>query len=105
MDEASIVLGMTDLSRGEDSVLADAEYIWDKVNASSSGQEFLLLVNKCDVGGSESGDGEGHVAGNAGAGYADKAGKMAEIEAALRAKGISAKVIPISAKQVTVWQH
>ena len=40
MDEASIVLGMTDLSRGEDSVLADAEYIWDKVNASSSGQEF-----------------------------------------------------------------
>ena len=98
MDEASIVLGMTDLSRGEDSVLADAEYIWDKVNASSSGQEFLLLVNKCDVDGCESVDSEGHVAGYAGAGYADKAGKMAEIEAALRAKGISAKLIPISAK-------
>lgn len=98
MDEASIVLGMTDLSRGENSVLADAEYIWDKVNASSSGQEFLLLVNKCDVDGCESVDGEGHVAGYAGAGYADKAGKMAEIEAALRAKGISAKLIPISAK-------
>ena len=98
MDEASIILGMTDLSRGEDSVLADAEYIWDKVNASSSGQEFLLLVNKCDVDGCESVDGEGHVAGYAGAGYADKAGKMAEIEAVLRAKGISAKLIPISAK-------
>ena len=98
MDEASIVLGMTDLSRGEDSVLADAEYIWDKVNASSSGQEFLLLVNKCDVDGCESVDGEGHVAGYAGAGYADKAGKMAEIEAVLRAKGISAKLIPISSK-------
>ena len=98
MDEASIVLGMTDLSRGEDSVLADAEYIWDKVNASSSGQEFLLLVNKCDVDGCESVDGEGHVAGYAGTGYADKAGKMAEIEAVLRAKGISAKLIPISAK-------
>ena len=98
MDEASIVLGMTDLSRGEDSVLADAEYIWDKVNASSSGQKFLLLVNKCDVDGCESVDGEGHVAGYAGAGYADKAGKMAEIEAVLRAKGISAKLIPISAK-------
>lgn len=98
MDEASIVLGMTDLSRGEDSVLADAEYIWDKVNASSSGQEFLLLVNKCDVDGCESVDGEGHVAGYAGAGDADKAGKMAEIEAVLRAKGISAKLIPISAK-------
>ena len=98
MDEASIVLGMTDLSRGENSVLADAEYIWDKVNASSSGQEFLLLVNKCDVDGCESVDGEGHVAGYAGAGYADKAGKMAEIEATLREKGISAKLIPISAK-------
>ena len=107
MDEASIVLGMTDLSRGEDSVLADAEYIWDKVNASSSGQEFLLLVNKCDVDGCESVDDEGHVAGYAGAGYAgtdygagyaDKTGKMAKIEATLREKGISAKLIPISAK-------
>ena len=106
MDEASIVLGMTDLSRGEDSVLADAEYIWDKVNASSSGQEFLLLVNKCDVDGCESVDGEGHVAGYAGAGcgagygagYADKTGEMAKIEATLREKGISAKLIPISAK-------
>ena len=102
MDEASIVLGMTDLSRGEDSVLADAEYIWDKVNASSSGQEFLLLVNKCDVYGCESVAGEGHVAGYAGTGYgagdADKTGKMAKIEATLREKGISAKLIPISAK-------
>ena len=103
MDEASIVLGMTDLSRGEDSVLADAEYIWDKVNASSSGQEFLLLVNKCDIDGCESVAGEGQIsgysgAGYAGTGYADKAGKLAKIEATLREKGISAKLIPISAK-------
>ena len=108
LDEASIVLGMTDLSRGENSVLADAEYIWDKVNASSSVQEFLLLVNKCDVDESESVmAGEGHVAGYAGTGFtetgsgagsADKAGKMARIGAALREKGISAKLIPISAK-------
>lgn len=105
LDEASIVLGMTDLSRGEDSVLADAEYIWSKVNASSSDREFVLLVNKCDVDGSESG--EGHVAGYSGAGfagtgseagYADKAGKMARIEAALREKGIVIKMVPISAK-------
>ena len=104
MDEASIVLGMTDLSRGEDSVLADAEYIWDKVNACGAGREFLLLVNKCDVDESESlAAGDGHVAGSAGAGfagtgYADKAGKMARIGADLSAKGISAKLIPISAK-------
>lgn len=108
MDEASIVLGMTDLSRGENSVLADAEYIWDKVNVCGAGREFLLLVNKCDVDESESVmAGEGHVAGyvgtgfietGSGAGSADKTGKMARIEDALREKGISAKLIPISAK-------
>ena len=110
IDEASIVLGMTDLSRGEDSVMADAEYIWSKVNASSSDREFVLLVNKCDVDGIESvaaGSGAGYVetgseAGCAGvgsgAGSADKAGKMARIEAALREKGIVTKMIPISAK-------
>ena len=101
LNEASIVLGMTDLSRGEDSVLADAEYIWSKVNASSSDMEFVLLVNKCDVNGIES-LAAGYEAGCAGvgsgAGYADKAGKMARIEAALREKGIVTKMIPISAK-------
>lgn len=105
LNEASIVLGMTDLSRGEDSVLADAEYIWSKVNASSSDWEFVLLVNKCDVDGIESvatGSGAGSGVGFAGTGYeaghADKAGKMARIEATLREKGIVTKMIPISAK-------
>ena len=110
LNEASIVLGMTDLSRGEDSVLADAEYIWSKVNACGTGREFLLLVNKCDVDGIESvaaGSGAGYVetgseAGcvetGSGAGCAGKAGKMARIEAALREKGIVTKMIPISAK-------
>ena len=110
LNEASIVLGMTDLSRGEDSVLADAEYIWSKVNACGTGREFLLLVNKCDVDGIESvkaGSGAGYVgtgseAGcvetGSGAGCAGKAGKMARIEAALREKAIVTKMIPISAK-------
>lgn len=106
LNEASIVLGMTDLSRGEDSVLADAEYIWSKVNACGTGREFLLLVNKCDVDGIESVAagfaGVGSRAGFAGtgseAGCAGKAGKMARIEAALREKGIVTKMIPISAK-------
>lgn len=110
LNEASIVLGMTDLSRGEDAVLADAEYIWDKVNASSSDREFVLLANKCDVDGIESvaaGSGAGFAgtgseAGCAGvgpgAGYAGKAGKIARIEAALHEKGIVTKMIPISAK-------
>ena len=127
LNEASIILGMTDLSRGEDSVLADAEYIWSKVNACGTGREFLLLVNKCDVDDSESvvagfaeagsggsfetGSGAGYAGtGSVGgyvetgfkagseAGYADKAGKMAIIEAALHEKGIVIKMIPISAK-------
>lgn len=110
LDEASIVLGMTDLSRGENSVLADAEYIWSKVDASSSDREFVLLVNKCDVDGIESvaaGSGAGCVETGSEAGYAEtgseaccagKAGKMARIEAALREKGIVTKMIPISAK-------
>ena len=101
LNEASIVLGMTDLSRGEDSVLADAEYIWSKVNASSSDREFVLLVNKCDVDGIESvpaGSGAGCAGTGYEAGHAGKAGKMARIEAALREKGIVTKMIPISAK-------
>ena len=101
LNEASIVLGMTDLSRGEDSVLADAEYIWSKVNASSSDREFVLLVNKCDVDGIESvaaGSGAGCAGTGYEAGHAGKAGKMAIIEAALREKGIVTKMIPISAK-------
>ena len=101
LNEASIVLGMTDLSRGEDSVLADAEYIWSKVNASSSDREFVLLVNKCDVDVIESvaaSSGAGYVETGSGAGCAGKAGKMARIEAALREKVIVTKMIPISAK-------
>ena len=101
LNEASIVLGMTDLSRGENSVLADAEYIWSKVNASSSDREFVLLVNKCDVNGIESleaGSGAGYVETGSEACCAGKAGKMARIEAALREKGIVTKMIPISAK-------
>ncbi len=115
LNEASIVLGMTDLSRGEDSVLADAEYIWSKVNACGTGREFLLLVNKCDVDGIESvaagfagvgsragfagtGSGAGYVETGSESGCAGKAGKMARIEAALREKGIVTKMIPISAK-------
>lgn len=115
LNEASIVLGMTDLSRGEDTVLSDAEYIWDKVNACGTGREFLLLVNKCDVDGIESvaagfagvgsragfagtGSGAGYVETGSESGCAGKAGKMARIEAALREKGIVTKMIPISAK-------
>lgn len=115
LNDASIVLGMTDLSRGEDTVLSDAEYIWSKVNACGTGREFLLLVNKCDVDSISSvaagfagvgsracfagtGSRAGYVETGSEACCAGKAGKMARIEAALREKGIVTKMIPISAK-------
>ena len=74
LDAASVVLGMTDLSRSADSVLADAEYIRGKVG---SGQSMILLLNKCDAAGGVN------------------AGKMVS---AIRGEGIDAEVIPISAK-------
>lgn len=98
LDEASIVLGMTDLSRGEDSVLADAEYIWSKVNACGTGREFLLLVNKCDVDGCDLSAGASATDNASDEGSAAGYGKLARIEAALSEKGIAVKLIPISAK-------
>ncbi len=45
LDEADIVLGMTDISRGVESVVADAEFIYEKAGSS---KHLILLVNKCD---------------------------------------------------------
>lgn len=50
LGEAAVVLGMTDVSRGEDAVLADAEFIAGKVDREK-GQRLVLLLNKCDEGG------------------------------------------------------
>lgn len=87
LGEAAVVLGMTDLSRGEAAVLEDADFILSKVNEMSgvknvaagsdvaetggaalrggAGQErkVVILVNKCDIAGSfyrdENGVGDG----------------------------------------------
>lgn len=53
MNEAEIVLGMTDLSRGEDAVLEEAKQIRESLKEFSGcggieGKEFVLLVNKFD---------------------------------------------------------
>ena len=45
LDEADIVLGMTDITRGVESVVADAEFIYEKAGSS---KHLILLVNKCD---------------------------------------------------------
>lgn len=61
LGEAAVVLGMTDLSRGEAAVLEDADFILSKVNemggasqhGHGDGQErkVVILVNKCDIAG------------------------------------------------------
>ena len=55
IEEAAVVLGMTDMTRGEEAVLADVEFIAGKVNREK-GQRLVLLLNKCDEAGC---DGEG----------------------------------------------
>lgn len=100
LGEAAVVLGMTDLSRGEAAVLEDADFILSKVNemggvkndaavndgsetggvsqhGHGAGQErrVVILVNKCDVAGSfyKDDNGTGDSSGN------DLGKNMAEI--------------------------
>lgn len=100
LGEATVVLGMTDLSRGEAAVLEDADFILSKVNemggvknvaAENDGSEtggasqhghgdgqerkVVILVNKCDVAGSfyKDDNGTGYGLGN------DLGENMAEI--------------------------
>lgn len=45
LEEADIVLGMTDISRGAESVVSEAEFIYEKTGCA---KHLILLVNKCD---------------------------------------------------------
>ena len=108
LGEAAVVLGMTDVSRGEDAVLADAEFIAGKLDRAK-GQRLVLLLNKCDCCGVE---GECD-SGEASEGVKD-GGKCSEnknkcfdnknviirnkLVSLLENKGIKSKVISISAR-------
>lgn len=116
LGEAAVVLGMTDLSRGEAAVLEDADFILSKVNemggasqhGHGAGQErkVVILVNKCDVAGDfyRDDNGTGYGSGN------DLGKNMAEIGdnknvnqdnnivSLIENKYDNCKVIPISAK-------
>lgn len=116
LGEAAVVLGMTDLSRGEAAVLEDADFILSKVNemgetsqhGHGDGQErkVVILMNKCDVAGSfyKDDNGTGDGTGN------DLDKNMAEIGGnknvnqnnnivlLIENKYDNCKVIPISAK-------
>ena len=94
MDEAAIVLGMTDLTRGEDAVIADAEYILGKV---SDDARPVLLVNKCDemddcVFSEDEQDISGETPNN-------DVNTHNNIVSHLKNKGFTVPIVPISAKQ------
>ncbi len=95
MSEAAIVLGMTDLTRGEDAVVADAEYILGKVPA---GGRLVLLVNKCDVldgciFSEEKPDIDSYIASNKNVNIYNN------IVSLLNNNGVSVPILPISAKK------
>lgn len=103
--EAAVVLGMTDLSRGEAAVLEDADFILSKVN-EMGGRKVVILVNKCDVAGGFYGDDDSTDGGSRNDLGEDKANNAGNkninrdnnIVSLIENKYNSCKVIPISAK-------
>ena len=116
LNEAAVVLGMTDLSRGEAAVLEDADFILSKVNemcetsqhGHGAGQErkVVILVNKCDVAGifyrddNSTGYGSGNDLGEdkAEIGGNKNVNQDNNIVSRIENKYDKCKVIPISAK-------
>lgn len=90
LEEAAVVLGVVDLTRGEDAVLADAEYIAGKADMRH-GRRFVLLLNKCDMVPSS---------GTCGCASSDNknVNQYNYIVSLIKNKGIDADILPISAK-------
>ena len=51
LGEATVVLGMTDLSRGEAAVLEDADFILSKVNEMGGVKNVGLMIDEAETGG------------------------------------------------------
>lgn len=51
LGEAAVVLGMTDLSRGEAAVLEDADFILSKVNEMGGVKNVGLMIDEAETGG------------------------------------------------------
>lgn len=51
LGEAAVVLGMTDLSRGEEAVLEDADFILSKVNEMGGVKNVGLVIDGAETGG------------------------------------------------------
>lgn len=75
LGEAAVVLGMTDLSRGEAAVLEDADFILSKVNEMSGVKNDNLAIDGAETGGaSPAGTGVAPIAGTDGTSLAETSG-------------------------------
>ncbi len=75
LGEATVVLGMTDLSRGEAAVLEDADFILSKVNKMGGVKNVGLAIDGAETGGTPlAGTGGAHPAGTDGASLAETGG-------------------------------
>lgn len=75
LGEATVVLGMTDLSRGEAAVLEDADFILSKVNEMGGVKNVGLVSDGAETGGTPlAGTGGAHPAGTDGASLAETGG-------------------------------
>lgn len=75
LGEAAVVLGMTDLSRGEAAVLEDADFILSKVNEMGGVKNVGLAIDGAETGGASTAETCGaHPAETGGASLADTGG-------------------------------
>lgn len=75
LGEAAVVLGMTDLSRGEAAVLEDADFILSKVNEMGGVKNVGLAIDGAETGGASLAETDGApIAGTNGASLAETGG-------------------------------
>lgn len=75
LGEAAVVLGMTDLSRGEAAVLEDADFILSKVNEMGGVKNVGLVIDGAETGGASLAETDGApLAGTDGASLAETGG-------------------------------
>lgn len=75
LGEAAVVLGMTDLSRGEAAVLEDADFILSKVNEMGGVKNVGLAIDGAETGGAHPAGADGaSLAGTGGASLAETGG-------------------------------
>ena len=75
LGEAAVVLGMTDLSRGEAAVLEDADFILSKVNEMGGVKNVGLMIDGSETGGASPAETDGApLAGTDGASLAEMSG-------------------------------